>query len=59
MDITVETYTYSNGSNMDRILYEADTPLYIIIADIKTYDNWDYAVISGDDYYYTLLREMF
>ncbi|MBQ9002144.1 MAG: helix-turn-helix domain-containing protein [Eggerthellaceae bacterium] len=50
MTITAETYTTANGSNMDEITYKDTAALGEIIANLRNcYDNWDYAILSGDD----------
>lgn len=49
MGYTVETYTTENASNMDQIAYN-DIPTEDIAADlVRSYDNWDYAVVSDED----------
>ena len=48
MTYSVETYTVTNGSNMDEIVYN-EIPMEDIAADlIKSYDNWDYAIVSDE-----------
>ena len=48
MTYFVETFTVANGSNMDEIAYN-EIPMEDVAADlIRSYDNWDYAVVSDE-----------
>lgn len=45
-----ETYTNQGGSNMDCIEYKEGTAIEEIAEDLrKCYDNWDYAIIYGEN----------
>ena len=47
--INAETCTIANGSNMDNIEYKASATLEEIITDLRSYDNWDYAILSDEN----------